>query len=130
MKRTFIINTFILFMLFPVISKAQTGDHWGLIIKQVYYTGSQKSDGTTYFSDQFIEIYNNTDRTIYTDGLMIGDVYGVSGQINPNSTPTPFQDSTDFVYLNNIWQIPGTGTTGSVLLRSFKCSFKNFRMGG
>lgn len=82
----------------------------GLIIKQVYYTGSKKLDNTTYFSDQFFEIYNNSNTIIYTDGLMIADVYGNSGQINANSLPTPFKDITDSVYLNSIWRIPGNGT--------------------
>jgi hypothetical protein len=80
-----------------------------LIIKQVYYTGSKTPAAGTYFSDQFIEIYNNSADTVYTDSLFIGDVYGNSGQINASSQPTPFASIQDSVYLSNVWMIPGSG---------------------
>jgi hypothetical protein len=80
-----------------------------LVIKEVYYTGSRTPSGGTYFSDQFIEIYNNSTDTIYTDGLAIADVFGVAGQINPTNVPTPFQSDVNNVYVSSIWQIPGTG---------------------
>lgn len=80
-----------------------------LLIKEVYYTGSKTSSGGTYFSDQFIEIYNNSTDTLYLDSLCIGDAYGNSGLINPTSLPTPFNVDNDHVYLSNVWRIPGTG---------------------
>lgn len=76
-----------------------------LVFKEVSYTGVPNF----YFSDQFIEIYNNTDEVVYLDGLFIADIYGVSGQINPSSAPTPFQSDANNVYANSVWQIPGTG---------------------
>lgn len=81
----------------------------GLVFKEVYYTGSKTSSGGMYFSDQFMEIYNNATDTIYLDSLCIADVYGVSGLINPNNAPSPFQDDKDHVYANSIWRIPGSG---------------------
>jgi hypothetical protein len=80
-----------------------------LVIKEVYYTGSLTPSGGTYFSDQFTELYNNSTDTIYLDGLLIADVFGVSGQINPTNVPTPFQSDANNVYVSSIWQIPGTG---------------------
>lgn len=80
-----------------------------LVIKEVYYTGSQTPSGGTYFSDQFIELYNNSTDTLYLDSLLIADIYGNSGQINPTSLPTPFQSDADAVYASSIWRIPGTG---------------------
>ncbi|RCR65569.1 DUF4876 domain-containing protein [Larkinella punicea] len=80
-----------------------------LLIKEVYYTGSKTPSGGTYFSDQFVEIYNNSDQVIYLDGLCIADVHGVSGQINPNSAPTDFKTDAAHVYLSSVWRIPGTG---------------------
>lgn len=94
----------------------------GLLIKEVYYTGSQTPSGGTYFSDQFIELYNNSTDTLYLDSLLIADVYGNSGQINPTSLPTPFLDDPLAVYASSIWMIPGTGRQrplapgGSVLI--------------
>lgn len=76
-----------------------------IVFKEVYYTGVPDS----YFSDQFLELYNNSGEVIFLDGLYIADIWGVSGQINPTSEPTPFQNDTDHVYANSVWQIPGTG---------------------
>jgi hypothetical protein len=81
-----------------------------LVIKEVYYTGSGTPTGGNYFSDQFVEIYNNATDTVFLDGLLIGDVFGNSGQINPNSLPTPYQSDASSVYVSSIWQIPGSGT--------------------
>ncbi|WP_256003417.1 DUF4876 domain-containing protein [Pedobacter deserti] len=80
-----------------------------LVIKEVYYTGSKTASGGTYFSDQFIELYNNSAEVIYLDGLCISDIYGNSGLINTNSLPTPFNTDHDHVYGSNVWRIPGTG---------------------
>ncbi len=44
----------------------------GLVFKEIYYTGSKTESGTNYYSDQFHEIYNNSDEVIYLDGLCIG----------------------------------------------------------
>lgn len=80
-----------------------------LVIKEVYYTGSSTLSGGTYFSDQFIEIYNNSTDTIFLDNLCIADVFGASGLINSNTVPTQFKDDQANVYANNVWRIPGTG---------------------
>lgn len=80
------------------------------VIKEVYYTGSQRPEGGNYFNDQFHEIYNNSTEVLYADGLYIADVFGPAGQINPNTEPTPFQDDQDHVYLNSVWKVPGSGT--------------------
>ena len=80
-----------------------------LLIKEVYYTGSPTASGGTYFSDQFVEIYNNSTDTLYLDNLCIADVFGNSGLINPTSLPTPFNTDKDNSYASSIWRIPGTG---------------------
>lgn len=80
-----------------------------LLIKEVYYTGSETPGGGTYFSDQFIEIYNNSTETIYLDQLMIADAYGVAGLINPTNVPTPFNEDKNNTYVSTVWRIPGSG---------------------
>lgn len=87
-----------------------------LVIKEVYYTASRTPANGTYFSDQFVEIYNNSTDTLYLDGLCIADAYGVSGLINPTNRPTEFSSSSltqgtfqQNVYVSNVWRIPGTG---------------------
>jgi Protein of unknown function (DUF4876) len=76
-----------------------------LMFKEVSYTGVPNF----YFSDQFVEIYNNTKEVIYLDGLCIADIHGASGQINSSTAPTPFQSDASHVYANSVWQIPGSG---------------------
>jgi hypothetical protein len=81
----------------------------GFVIKEVYYTGSKTASGGNYFSDQFIEIYNNSTDTLYLDSLYIADISGASGLINPTTLPTPFNTDSENSYANSVWQIPGTG---------------------
>ena len=80
-----------------------------LLIKEVYYSASQTPSGGSYFSDQFVEIYNNSTDTIYMDSLCIADIHGNAGLINPTSLPTPFNTDANNSYANSIWRIPGTG---------------------
>lgn len=94
----------------PDINLQLSGSTAGsLLIKEVYYTGSRTAAGGTYFSDQFIEIYNNSTDVIYLDGLCIADIYGNAGLINPNSLPTTFNTDNTSSYAANVWKIPGTG---------------------
>ncbi len=81
----------------------------GLVIKELYYTGSRTPTGGSYFADQFQEIYNNSDDTIYLDGLAIGSTMPVTSasastwvDANGNLLPRlPLQ--------GYIAYIPGTG---------------------
>lgn len=56
---------------------AQIGN---LVIKQVYYQGSDAKKGANY-RDQFIEIYNNSNQTIYLDGICFARI---TGAVNPS----------------------------------------------
>lgn len=94
----------------PAIELKLSGSAAGnLLIKEVYFTGSRTVTGGTYFSDQFVEIYNNSTDVIFLDGLCIADVFGNSGLINTTSLPSPFRTDAENVYVPNVWRIPGTG---------------------
>ena len=92
------------------------------VIKQIYYAGSDRSDGALY-RDQFVEIYNNTDRILYADSLYIGRLWGKQ---TPSNTTHHFQANgqldwtksidmsnpaanTDYVYVRDLFMIPGSG---------------------
>lgn len=92
------------------------------VIKQIYYAGSDRSNGALY-RDQFIEIYNNTDRTLYADSLYFGRLWGKQ---TPSNTTHYFQENgqldwtkslgmnnpnanTDYVYVRDMFMIPGSG---------------------
>jgi hypothetical protein len=106
-----------------MILAAGTTGQW--VIKQVYYAGSNATNGAIY-RDQFIELYNNSDETLYADSLYIGQVY--ARQNNTGSTyhvlangqldwkyaldmPAGIDPNNDFVYTRSILMVPGTGTT-------------------
>jgi hypothetical protein len=98
----------------------KTGD-W--VIKQVYYTGSDLTDGAT-FRDQFLEFHNNTDRILYADSLYFGQLWGrqnttdskyntlPNGQLDWNKSvnmPTNINANANYVYMRSLFMIPGTG---------------------
>ncbi|TDQ12036.1 DUF4876 domain-containing protein [Pedobacter metabolipauper] len=82
-----------------------------LIISEIFYagTGASPVPGTgTYFRNQFYEIYNNSDKVIYLDGLCFAN-------LTPTTATTtlplwPAADGSDYAYAERIWKVPGTGT--------------------
>lgn len=83
----------------------------GLVIKEIYYTGSTTPTGGNYYSDQFVEIYNNSDSVIYLDGLCMSVIDPIA-----SSSPSVWVDANGDLldYLPNTFQTwiwPGTGTT-------------------
>jgi hypothetical protein len=91
----------------PVVLRLEGSRVGAWVIREMYYAGSRRPTGGTYFFDQFFEIVNNSTDTLYAGGLMLANVFGVAGQINPSSQPTPFQDDPNHVYADAVWGIPG-----------------------
>jgi len=98
-----------------------TAGNW--LIKQVYYGGSDRTDGAL-FRDQFIEIYNNTDAVMYADSLYFSQLWGrqsttaarhhfqANGQYDWSKStgmPANIDANNDYVYTRSIFMIPGTG---------------------
>ncbi|MGE8427779.1 MAG: DUF4876 domain-containing protein [Sphingobacterium sp.] len=95
------------------------------VIKQVYYAGSDNKEGAV-FRDQFFEVYNNTERVLYADSLYFGRLWG---RQSPTSQSDYYQSNgqldwskssgmggyepanTDYVYLRDLFMIPGNGKT-------------------
>ncbi len=91
----------------PLNAAALSG---GLVFKEIYFTGSSTYEGGTYFADQFHEIYNNSDDTIYLDGLCIGVMEQSATQENIWDDES-VTDSYDRLPMNfYTWYIPGSGT--------------------
>ena len=82
-----------------------TKDADDFVIEEVFYTGTVYSSGKTYVGDQYLKIYNNTDHTLYADGLAIFEskFKSVSKyEYTPDIMSTHF--ATDAVYV-----VPGDG---------------------
>ena len=90
-----------------------------LIIKETYYTGCTFKTGevddngveseSTYFRDQFHEIYNNSDEVVYADGLCIADTVFANYDFTQFYT-WEIENADDYVFAQYIWQIEGNGT--------------------
>ncbi|GGH18388.1 DUF4876 domain-containing protein [Sphingobacterium alkalisoli] len=76
----------------------------GLVIREFYYSGVP----TSYFYDCFVEIYNNSNETIYMDSLYMGNTKSAS------SAAYGFINEVDSVYLAQVWMIPGSGQERSL----------------
>ncbi len=86
---------------------AKTG---GLVISEVYFSGSTTPEESNYNNDIYVEIYNNSDEVIYIDGLCIG-VHG-SNSRNPSQWIDEDGDMLDVIPISfQSWMFPGTGET-------------------
>lgn len=104
--------------------KMKTSRVGELVIKQIYYAASDTNQGANY-RDQFFEIHNNSNETIYLDKLCFAQLHGVvliqkdaqnvlpSGQIDWSKSPSLAGmgevANTDYVYSANVYSFPGTG---------------------
>lgn len=77
-----------------------------LVIKEIYYGGCIGKMSEGYQADQYVTLYNNSEETLYLDGLCIGVVDP------PTSLESPWMRYTDMskIPVNDLtWQFPGTG---------------------
>ncbi|HDL19073.1 MAG TPA: DUF4876 domain-containing protein [Bacteroidetes bacterium] len=68
----------------------------GLVINEIYYAGPVNN--AYYFYDQFVELYNRTNTTLYLDGIIVSRA---SQTINPNI------EINDYVETLYCFQFPG-----------------------
>lgn len=101
-----------------------SGKIGSLLIKQVYYSGSDVKLGAS-FRDQFFEIYNNSNQAIYLDGLCFAQIHGttsVSSNLKTYHLSNGQYDwsqsinqadvdkaNTDYIYADEVIRFPGTG---------------------
>ncbi len=79
-----------------------------VLIEQLYTSGAVPAGGTDhYFSDQFIQLVNAAAAPLDLAGVMVANVHGSAGAINPGMEPNSFRDShPDLVVLESVWRIP------------------------
>jgi hypothetical protein len=94
------------------------------VFKQIYYCGSNVSTGAS-FRDQFLELYNNSNDTLYADSLCVGSVIGVNnttanypahGYLPGNQYDwtqsigmNDANANTNYLYIRHAFMIPGAG---------------------
>lgn len=72
-----------------------------IVFSEIYSSGPPGAG--LYFFDRFIEFFNQTDSTLYLDGLVIARAYA-SSYLGLN-----FIDDPEFIHSNNVWMFPGSG---------------------
>ena len=79
-----------------------------LLIEEFYYSGSPPGGGADhYFSDQFIELVNAADHPLDLSGVLVADVFGSAGAINPGMQPDSYrQTQPERVVMDSVWRIP------------------------
>ncbi len=79
-----------------------------LLIEEFYYSGAPPAGGTDhYFSDQFIELVNASDHPLDLSGILVADVSGSAGAINPGMQPDSFRDThPEYVVMQSVWRLP------------------------
>lgn len=86
----------------------------GFVISEVFFRRTQTLDEKKNLRDQFIEIYNNSDKTLYADGLCIGETEFHCNWVRTNSELTPNLISTRTA-IDGVYRIPGSGADHPVL---------------
>jgi hypothetical protein len=79
------------------------------IIKELYTSASRTPEGKNYNADKFVEIYNNSNQVLFSDGLCFGIV-----RHRRTYTPNPWVDSAGKMLPRiPVWSyvaiVPGTG---------------------
>lgn len=75
-----------------------------LIFTEIFYAGTPKN----YFRDQFYQIYNNSDKTVYLDGIYFANL--TPGKATTKLPHWPEEDGDKYCYAERIWRFPGGGT--------------------
>ncbi len=85
-----------------------------LLIEELSYSGAVPEGGTDhYYSDQFLELVNASDKLLDLSGVMLGDLFGVAGAINPGTRPDSFAASRpDEVVISSVWRFPEGAVLG------------------
>ena len=108
----------------------QTGVIGNIVFKQIYYAGSNTTQGAS-FRDVFVEFYNNSGSDFYLDSLFFGEVHGKANNNAFDYTLPNFQfdwsksvgmtgpgdPNEDYIYTKYLFMIPSDGTGKKHLLR-------------
>ena len=81
-----------------------------LLFSEIYATGSPNATATGGLRDTYICIYNNSDHTVYADGLGIAESAFVNARASTFEILTPANNPELNFTAGTIWVIPGNGT--------------------
>jgi len=105
-EKTFFLNEVTIQLSFSYASE--------LIIRQVYFGGGPTTEGANWNRDQFIEVFNNSDRIVYLDSLIIGGLAPTNGW-NANPNHNTWTEVGLVAFFGSMWMVPGSGTCHPLL---------------
>lgn len=89
-----------------VLDAYATASSNDLIIKEIFFTGTLQRSGNQYIGDQYIKLVNNTDQTIYADGLVLFESLFLTTQ-KYDYKPDIMSEA---VSVDALYAIPGSGS--------------------
>lgn len=90
----------------PLSLKITSSGEGDFIIEEIFFTGTATPEGKQYFGDQYIKLYNPTNKVLYADGLVLADsefLTVTKRDYTPNIMAEAFT-------AGSMVQIPGNGT--------------------
>lgn len=75
-----------------------------LVFKEIFYAGTKPF----YFRNQFYELYNNSTKTLYLDGIYFANL--TPGTATTKLPVWPESDGNNYAYAERVWKFPGNGT--------------------
>jgi len=90
---------------------ANAGRRGSLIISEVLANAPRTPDGGYYYVGSFVELYNNSDTTIYLDGKVIarGLPWVFDGDNYPCSRMEKWRNDSLGIWVANVYAFPGSG---------------------
>lgn len=79
--------------------------HNGLLLAEIFCAGTSTPMGTYYYADKYFVIYNNTDKTIYADSLLLLE----SDFLTTMKEEYIPDIMSDYMAVSAIYMIPGSG---------------------
>jgi len=92
--------------------EAVLGRRGSLVISEFYQYTPRAADGGYYFNASYVELYNNSDTTIYLDGKIIGTAVNAIYEILPDhpcDVTARYRTDPDGIWSRDFWRFPGTG---------------------
>lgn len=80
-----------------------------LLISKVYYSGTKDNANKNYSVDSYVEVFNNSEETVYIDGKYLA----LAESMSPPAYPA--KNDPNFIYARQICKFPGNGTDYPVL---------------
>lgn len=103
-------------MVLTAVSTDPDSPYDGLIIKEIFYSGHSMNYDVafaTMMKDQFIELFNNGDKTIYLDGVHVAHAWtAATSDFESAPAESILEDQSldhDYVYSNVVIKVPGDG---------------------